>query len=62
MRFENQDKIKKKKQDWSLGAFVKVGFLTLKIIALNSDGSYMLESTKGLKYNFVPYQGLERLS
>lgn len=52
-------------QDWSVGSTVKVGFMSLKILAkiatpgdYRPDG-YALESG-GKFYNFVPHCGLVR--
>ena len=55
------------KQDWTVGATVKVGFLTLtitKIIPTPGDGQpdeYRLVSASGKQYSFVPHHGIERL-
>ncbi len=55
------------KQDWSIGAIVKVGFCTLRVTGMRSvvDGLpdiYSLESLKGDKqYEFIPHNGLVRL-
>ena len=59
--------ITKSKQDWSVGAMVKVGFLTLRVVAAQATPGdyrpdcYMLESAKGVRYSFTPHFGLERL-
>lgn len=55
--------IKNSKQDWSIGSTVKVGFLTLKVIAVRAEKDYLpdiytLESAKGKKYEFIPHNGL----
>ena len=55
------------KQDWSIGSTVNVGFLKLKITAIvptPNDGmpdEYLLESSNGKEYSFVPHHGLTRL-
>ena len=56
------------KQNWTTGATVKVGFLTLRVVrAIATPGDfkpdeYILESLKGDKfYSFVPHNGLERI-
>lgn len=56
------------KQSWNLGESVKVGFLTLVVLAKekNSDryqpNAYLLRSITGDKfYQFVPHNGLTRL-
>ena len=61
--------INKSKQDWSTGATVKVGFLTLivKQIELTpgdyKPDAYILTNTAGDKtYRFVPHNGLERIN
>ena len=53
--------ITKTKQDWSIGNSVRVGFLTLKVVAIVGH-EYILESAKGIKYSFTPYNGLVRIS
>jgi hypothetical protein len=59
--------IKNTKQDWSVGATVKVGFMALRVTSLETTpGDYMpdayhLESLDGARtYRFVPHNGLER--
>lgn len=53
-------------QRWEVGQTVKVGFMALKVIALEpTPGDYRpdiyhLESVKGIKYIFTPHFGLER--
>lgn len=47
-----------KTQDWSIGNEVKVGFLTLTVVAYN--GVYELVSAKGVRYEFEPHVGLTR--
>jgi hypothetical protein len=60
--------ITKTKQDWAIGNQVKVGFLTLKVLAVKSikDGLpdiYSLCSLDGTKtYEFIPHNGLTRIS
>lgn len=61
--------IRNSKQNWTVGATVKVGFLTLRVTALEpTPGDYMpdayqLASLDGTKaYRFVPHNGLERVS
>ena len=55
------------KQDWSVGSTVRVGFLTLTVIAIvptPGDGmpdEYRLVSASGKQYSFVPHIGLERI-
>lgn len=60
--------ITRSKQDWSVGAKVKVGFLTLTITRLEptpGDGMpdiYHLTNGQGRQYTFTPHYGLERVS
>jgi len=61
--------IQRSKQTWTPGATVKVGFLTLRVLAAEpTPGDYLpdayhLESLDGARrYRFVPHNGLERLS
>ena len=55
------------KQVFKIGNTVKIGFMTLTVIGLADyreefrAGAYILESSKGVKYQFTPYYGLERL-
>lgn len=60
------------KQTWTIGATVKVGFLSLRVLGVTSgtvgkgfktlpDG-YTLESLDGSKkYSFVPHNGLTKI-
>jgi len=56
-----------KNDSWEVGARVKVGFLQLTVKgkeATPGDGypdAYLLESSKGVQYRFVPHMGLERI-
>jgi hypothetical protein len=47
-------------QDWSDGATVQVGFLTLEVVCkVPTPGEYRLWSPKsGKKYTFTPHLGL----
>ena len=53
-------------QKWTVGEMVKVGFMRLRVIALEpTPGDYRpdiyhLQSDKGIKYTFTPHFGLER--
>lgn len=55
-----------KKQDWTVGATVKVGFLTLTVLAkVATPGNhlpdqYALTNGRGAFYKFVPHNGIER--
>jgi hypothetical protein len=59
--------IQNSKQKWEIGNNVKVGFLTLKVIEkIPTPGDYMpdkyvLQSNKGKKYEFTPYNGLQSI-
>lgn len=56
--------IKRSKQDWSVGSVVKVGFMSLRVVAVRAvkDGLpdiYDMESLNGQKrYEFIPHNGL----
>jgi hypothetical protein len=56
--------ITKTKQNWNIGQTVKVGFMTLKVLSVQSikdslPDIYTLESPKtGKKYQFIPHNGL----
>ncbi|MBS0229669.1 MAG: hypothetical protein JSS52_00715 [Proteobacteria bacterium] len=57
--------IRNSKQDWSVGEVVKVGFLSLKVIAkIPTPGDYMpdayaLANKDGTRfYRFTPHHGL----
>lgn len=60
--------ITRTKQTWLPGHEVKVGFLTLRVIACEAvyDGLpdiYTLESLDGRRtYEFIPHNGLTRIS
>ena len=60
--------IRTTKQDWSIGAEVRVGFLKLRVLGVRAvfDGMpdiYELESLDGSKtYQFIPHNGIERIS
>lgn len=58
--------ITRSKQDWTQGSKVKVGFLTLEVVAcIPTPGDYAPDAyrlwnpTNGKKYTFVPHNGLE---
>ena len=57
-----------KNNDWSVGATVKVGFLTLKVVSCRAEKDcmpdiYTLESIDGSKkYEFIPHNGLSRIN
>jgi len=60
--------IQRSKQNWQVGTNVKVGFLTLRVTALEptpgdyAPDAYLLESLDGSRrYRFVPHNGLERI-
>lgn len=60
-----QQKRSGRKQDWSIGEIVKIGFVSgLQVIKKNLDGSYDLirRDSKGLSinYTFQPHHGLQR--
>lgn len=54
------------KQTWEIGSVVKVGFLTLRVLAkVATPGNwlpdqYALTNDKGHFYKFIPHNGLER--
>lgn len=55
--------ITRSKQNWEIGSAVKVGFLSLVVVAaVSSPGDYkpdqyLLQSAKGQHYAFVPHNG-----
>ena len=58
--------INRTKQDWSIGNIVKVGFMKLKVVAIKAvkDGMpdiYELISSTGIKYEFIPHNGLFKI-
>ncbi len=60
--------ITKSKQDWTAGATVKVGFLTLTVIAAVATpgdfapDAYILSNKAGTQlYKFVPHNGVEKI-
>ena len=53
--------VRKSKQNWQVGATVKVGFLSLVVLAaVATPGDYMLTNSKGVIYGFVPHNGLTK--
>lgn len=54
------------KQSWEIGSTVKVGFMTLKVLAkVATPGNwlpdqYALTNGKGAFYCFIPHNGLSR--
>lgn len=58
--------IKNTKQNWEIGQVVKVGFMTLKIVAVRAEKDwlpdiYEMVSICGKKtYDFIPHNGLTR--
>lgn len=60
--------ITRTKQDWTIGATVRVGFLTLRVISMRAvrDGLpdiYTLASLDGRRqYEFIPHVGLTRIA
>lgn len=59
--------IRNSEQNWEVGSEVKVGFLTLKVTAKRptpgdwKPDAYELVSAKGVRYEFVPHNGLTRI-
>lgn len=59
--------VQNSRQNWTLGAMVKVGFMTLRIVSARAvkDGLpdiYVLESLDSTKvYEFIPHNGLRRI-
>ena len=59
--------INKSKQNWNVGETVKVGFMTLVVKAIELTpgdylpDAYLLQSSKGIDYRFVPHNGLSRV-
>lgn len=55
------------KQSWQPGQTVKVGFLSLRVVEAKptpgdwAPDAYILESSKGVRYEFVPHRGLSRI-
>ena len=59
--------IQRSKQKWEVGETVKVGFLSLTVLAkIPTPGDYMPDAyalgNGGKFYRFVPHNGLERRS
>lgn len=59
--------IKNSKQNWEVGSTVKVGFMSLVVKAARetpgdyAPDAYLLVSSKGQYYEFVPHNGLNKL-
>lgn len=62
-----QDSFRNKNKDWTPGAIVKIGFMTLIVKGVQAikDGLpdiYTLTSLDGQKwYEFIPHNGLSRI-
>lgn len=59
--------ITRTRQNWSIGEWVKVGFMRLQVISFRAeyDGLpdiYTLTSAIGKKYEFIPHNGLYAIS
>jgi catalase len=61
--------ITRSKQDWTVGATVKVGFLSLTVVAAvatpgdYAPDAYILANKAGTQlYKFVPHNGVEKIS
>lgn len=60
--------IQRSKQKWEVGAVVKVGFLTLRVLGVRAVKDWMpdiydLESLDGSRrYEFIPHNGLTRVN
>ena len=50
-----------RRQDWSVGEVVSVGFLKNLEVTGKKDGAYTLVSRKGVRYSFTPHLGIERM-
>lgn len=55
--------VQKKNQNWSVGEWVKVGFMKLQVMRVRAefDGLpdiYEMVSANGKKYEFIPHNGL----
>ena len=56
-----------KNKTWEIGATVKVGFMTLRVVGIRAIKDYLpdiydLESLDGVKhYEFIPHNGLTRV-
>ncbi len=48
----------RRQQDWSDGQAVKVGFLTLEVVAKVGSDYRLWNPTSGKKYLFTPHLGL----
>lgn len=60
--------ITRSKQNWQEGQVVKVGFMSLRVLGVKAVKDYLpdiytLESLDGTKkYEFIPHNGLTRIS
>lgn len=56
-----------KNKNWNVGAIVKIGFMTLRVLGVRTEKDYLpdiytLESLDGSKrYEFIPHNGLNRI-
>ena len=49
------------KQVWAVGEQVKVGFLSLRIVAKTGYGWALVNKDASKKYEFAPHHGLSRV-
>jgi hypothetical protein len=50
------------KHGWAVGDKVKVGFMQLTVLSMNTDGVYTLKHSNGKLFTFKPYWGIERIA
>lgn len=62
-----QNSLINKNKNWEIGATVNIGFMkNLKVIAIQAikdfmPDIYILESTTGQRYEFIPHNGIHKI-
>ena len=51
----------RRKQDWAIGATVRVGFMAGLTVESKQGADYILCSQKGKRYSFTPHLGISEL-
>jgi hypothetical protein len=60
--------VQNSKQNWNTGSVVKIGFMSLRVVAVRAEYDYLpdiytMESMDGKKkYEFIPHNGLTRIN
>lgn len=63
---KGENMITRTKQNWEVGQVVKVGFMSLEVVASEAvkdfmPDQYLLKSNKDIYYVFIPHNGLTKI-